>query len=70
MERISVNICNWASCNVFKKVILKIVRSEPSQVLNVDITEGLKFLTRMGLGLSHLSDHKFRNNLQDCVNPI
>ena len=32
--------------------------------------EGLKLLTRMRLGLSHLADHKFRHNFQDCLNPI
>ena len=46
------------------------IRSEPNQVLNVDISKGLKFLTRIRFGLSHLTDHKFRNNFQDCVNPI
>ena len=24
----------------------------------------------MRLGLSHLADHKFRHNFQDCINPI
>ena len=46
----------------FKKVILKIIRPEPNQVLNIDSSEGLKFLTRIRLGLSHLADHKFRQN--------
>ena len=54
----------------FKKVILKIIRPEPNQKLNIDSSEGLKFLTRIRLGLSHLADHKFRQNFQDCVNPI
>ena len=29
-----------------------------------------KLLTRMQLGLSHLAEHKFRHNFQDCLNPI
>ena len=70
MEWIDVNICNSASCNVFNKVILKIIRPKPSQVLNIDSSEGLKFLTRIWFGLSHLADHKFRQNSQDCINPI
>ena len=36
----------------------------------VDNREGLKFLTTIRLGLSHLADHNFRHNFQDCVNPI
>ena len=67
--KIDVNIHNSTSCNVFKKVILKFIRPEPNQVFNVDSSEGLKFLTRIRLGLSHLVDHKFRHNFQDCVNP-
>ena len=39
-------------------------------MFNIDSSEGLKFLTRIRLGLSLLADHKFRHNLQDCVNPI
>ena len=39
-------------------------------MFNVDSSEGLKFLTRIKLGLSHLADHKFRHSFQDCVNPI
>ena len=39
-------------------------------MFHIDSSEGLKFLTRIRLGLSHLADHKFRHNFQDCVNPI
>ena len=31
---------------------------------------GLKFLTRIRLGLSHLRDHKFKHSFQDTLNPI
>ena len=58
------------SCNVFKRFILKFIRPEPNQVLDVDSSEGLQFLTRIRLGLSHLADHKFGHNFQDCVNPV
>ena len=67
---VDVNIRNSASCNVFKRAILKFIRPEPNQVLNIDSSEGLKFLTRIRPGLSHLADHKFRHKFQDCVNPI
>ena len=69
-NKIDVNIHNSASCNVFKKVILKFIRPEPSQVFNADSSECLKFFTRIRLGLSHLADHKFRHNIQYCLNPI
>ena len=31
---------------------------------------GLIFLTRLSLGFSHLNEHRFRHNLQDCMNPL
>ena len=55
---------------LFREVILKFIRPELSQVFNVDSSERLKFLTRIRRGLSHLTDHKFRHNFQDCTNPI
>ena len=30
----------------------------------------IKYLTRLRLGLSHLNEHKFRHNFQDCLNPL
>ena len=38
-------------------------------MFNVDNSEGLKCFIRIRLGLSHLADHKFGHNFQDCVNP-
>ena len=34
------------------------------------IKVGIKYLTRLRLGLSHLNEHKFRQNFQDCLNPL
>ena len=31
---------------------------------------GLILLTRLRLGLSHLNQHKFNHNFQDCLNPL
>ena len=54
----------------FKNLILKFIRPEPNRVSSTQNFEGLKLHTRMRLGLSHLADHKFRYNFQDCLNPI
>ena len=42
------------------------IRPEPNRISSTQNFEGLKLLTRMRLGLSHLADHKFRYNFQDC----
>ena len=31
---------------------------------------GIWYLSRLRLGLSHLNDHKFRHNFQDCLNTL
>ena len=55
---------------MFKKELLKFIRPEPNSTYNINDTKGLKLLTRLQLGLSHLGDHKFRHNFQDCVSPM
>ena len=55
---------------ILKNLILKFIRHEPNRISSTQNFEGLKLLTRMRLDLSHLADHKFRHNFQDCLNPI
>ena len=50
--------------------MLKIIRPETNRISSAQNFEGLKLLTKMRIGLNHLADHKFRNNFQDCLNPI
>ena len=55
---------------MFKKELVKFTRPEPNSACNIDDTKGLKLLARLRHGLSHLGDHKFRHNFQDCVSPM
>ena len=41
-----------------------------TNICNISDPKGLKFLTPLRLGLSHLHEHRFRHNFQDCVNPL
>ena len=66
---LDTNIRNF-SINVFKKELLNFIRPDPNSTYNINGTKGLKLLTRLRLGLSHLGDHKFRHNFQDCVSPM
>ena len=67
---LNIDIRDSSSINVFKKELLKFIRPEPNSTYNINDTKGLKLLTRLRLGLSHLGDHKFRHNFQDCVSPM
>ena len=61
---------NSKSFVVFKNSILKFIRPSPSNVFNCNNYKGIRFITRLRLGMSHLREHKFKHNFQDCLNPI
>ena len=69
-NKLDRDICNSDSLNVFKLFLLKFVRPVVKSVFEINNPYGLKLLTRLCLGLSHLRYHKFRHNFQDCINPI
>ena len=52
----------------FKNSLLKIGPPTAKWTYNIHNPTGLKFLTRLKPGLSHLNEHKFKHNFQDCVN--
>ena len=47
------------------------MRPSGSTVFNCHNPKGVKLLTRLRLGLSHLGgEHKFKHSTQDSLNPI
>ena len=58
------------SISIFKSNILKFIRPKPNNFYYCHNPKGIKLLTRLRLGLSHLREHKFEHNFQDCLNPI
>ena len=69
-NKLDRDIRNSDSLNIFKLSLLKFVRPVANSVFDINNPYGLKLLTRLRLGLSHLHYHKFRHNFQDCINPI
>ena len=61
---------NAPSINVSKQNILKFIRLGPNKVFKIYNPHGLKLLTRLHLGLSHLQGHKFNRNFIDCLDEI
>ena len=53
---------------VFKKNFLKFIRPSLNNVFNCHNWEGIKYLTKLRLGLNHLREHKFRHSFQDNLN--
>ena len=58
------------SLNVLQLSLLRFVRPVVNSVFELNNPYGLKLLTRLRLGLSHLRYYKFRHNFQDCFNLI
>ena len=65
---VSLRKCD--SCNVFKKEILKLIRLSSNSFYNCHNPIGIKYITRIRLGLSHLREHKLKHSFQDSINPI
>ena len=67
---LDINIRNSDSISLFKSILLSFIRSVQNKIYNIFDPEGLKFLTRLHVGLSPLNAHRFRHNFQDCLNPL
>ena len=64
------NIRNSESLALFKKRILAFIRPSANSNFYCLNSNGLKLITRLRLGLSHLRFHKFKHSFQDTLNPI
>ena len=69
-NRLDIDIRKSDSISIFKKRILSFIRPLPNKVSNSHNPQGLKLLTRLRLGLSHLRYHKFKHNFLDTINPL
>ena len=64
------NLRSAASLSVFKKNLLKFIRSSPNRVSNCHNCKRIKYLTRLRLSLRDLREHKFKHSFQDTLNPF
>ena len=67
-NKLDHNIRNSTSFNIFRKNILKFIRPSANSLFNCHNPKGIKFITRLRLGLSHLREHKFKHSFQDSLN--
>ena len=61
---------NSDTYGTFKNAILKFISPSPKSAFECHNLQGIKFLTRLRLGLSHLCEHKFKHSFQDSLNPL
>ena len=69
-NKLDVQIRRSKSFLSFKNSLLKIGQPTAKATCNIHNPIGLKFFARLKLGISNLSEHKFKHNFQDCVNPL
>ena len=49
---------------------MRIGQPSPNHIYKTHDPLGLKLLTRLRLGLSHLNEHRFNHNFDSCINPL
>ena len=69
-NKLDQNIRNSENLFIFKKKLLKFIRPSGNSVFRCHNPKGIKLLTRLRLGLSHLREHKFKHSFLDSLNPF
>ena len=69
-NKLDLNIRNSENLFIFKKKLLKFIRPSGNSVFKCHNSKGIKLLTRLKLGLSHLREHKFKHGFLDSLKPI
>ena len=69
-NKLDWEIKNSESIATFKKRILSFIRSSANSTFNCHNPRGIKLLSRLRLGLSHLREHKFKHSFQDSLDPF
>ena len=67
-NKLDLNIRNSASLNTFKRKLLNFIQPWANSIFDIHYPVGIKFLTRLRLGLIHLHEHKFRHCFQYDMN--
>ena len=61
---------NTESYTFFHSSILKFIRPSPNRFYGCQNIMGIKLVTKLHLGLSHLREHRFKRSFQDTLNPL
>ena len=67
-NKLDHNLIKSSSFNIFRKSNLKFIRPAANSLFNCHSSKGIKFITRLRLGLSQLREHKFKHSFQDSLN--
>ena len=69
-NKLDLDVHKSKSYAIFQNTLLKLGRPNPNAIYNINNPVVLKLLARLRLGLSHLDEHRFNHNFQNCINPL
>ena len=69
-NNLDCKIRNSRNLSIFKKNLLNFIWPCAKSIFNIHNPYGIKLLTRLRLGLSHLRGRKFWHYFQDTLNPL
>ena len=69
-NKLNPEIRRSGSQNIFRKSTLNFIRPSASKFYNINDAIGIKLITRLRLGFSHLREHKFKHNFRDTLNSL
>ena len=69
-NKLDHNIRNSNNVNIFMKSILKFIRSSAKSLFSSHNLKGIKTISRVRLGLSHLRECKFKHSFPGYLNPF
>ena len=69
-NKLDWEIKNYESIVTFKKRIVSFIRPYANTTFNCHNPRGIKLLSWLRLGLSHLREHKCKQSFQDSLNPF
>ena len=69
-NKLDPDIRSSISYNLCRNTLLKFIRPAQRKTFNINDSVGVKLLTRLRLGFSHLREHKFRYGFRDILNPL
>ena len=67
-NKLDPTIRDIKSVGIFKINILKFIRPNPWSFFSCYNHKGIRLMALLRLGLSHLRQHKFNHNFQNCIN--
>ena len=69
-NKLDWKIKNSEGIETFKKTILSFIGPSPNSTFNFHNPKGIKLLSQLRFGLSHLRKHKFKHSFQDSLDPF